>query len=102
MPVPSQLVFDVGVSSLCTEITTIDDGVFEGNETFLVSLTSANANVDVSGSTATVVIRDIDGINSLFTLENFLSEVMWSICVSEYFPICRCCSHISTAKLCCF
>ena len=68
MPVPSQLVFDVGVSRLCTEITTIHDGVFEGNETFLVSLTSANANVDVNGSTATVVIRDIDGIKSLFTL----------------------------------
>ena len=62
MPVPSQLVFDVGVSSLCTDITTIDDGVFEGNETFLVSLSSANANVDVSGSTATVVIIDTNGI----------------------------------------
>ena len=60
-PIPSQLVFDVGVSNLCTDITTTDDNVYEGNESFLVSLFSTSAGVAVSGSTATVVITNNDG-----------------------------------------
>ena len=56
-PVPSLLVFDVGVSNLCTDITTTDDDVHEGNERFLVSLFSTTGNV---GNTATVLIIDND------------------------------------------
>ena len=60
VPVPSQLSFDVGVSSLCTNITTTDDEVYEENESFTVSLSSTSSNVDVSGSIATVLITDDD------------------------------------------
>ena len=61
VPFPSELVFDVGVSTFCTDITTTDDAVYEGNESFLVFLTSASENVDVTGSTATVLITDSEG-----------------------------------------
>ena len=59
IPVPSQLVFDVGVSSLCTDITTTDDVAYEENESFTLLL---SGNVDISEDTATVLILDNDGI----------------------------------------
>ena len=66
-PVPSQLVFGVGVSNLCADITTTDDDVYEGNETFLVSLFSTTGNV---GNTATVLIIDNDdGMHFLLTVK---------------------------------
>ena len=52
VPVPSQLVFAVGVSSLCTDVTTTDDGVYEENESFTVSLLS-RGNVDITTVTIT-------------------------------------------------
>ena len=59
VPVPPQLVFDVGVSSLCTDIPTTDDGVYEENELFTVSLLS-RGNVNVSHSITTVIITNDD------------------------------------------
>ena len=59
IPVPSQLVFGVGVSSLCTDITTTDDVVYEENESFILLL---SGNVDITEDTATVLILDNDGI----------------------------------------
>ena len=59
--VPSQLVFAVGVSTLCADVTTTDDAVYEGNESLTLTLASEDENVDVSGSTATVSIIDNDG-----------------------------------------
>ena len=66
-PVPSQLVFGVGVSNLCTDITTTDDDVHEGNESFLVSLFSTTGNV---GNTATVLIIDNDDGMHLLSLDH--------------------------------
>ena len=62
MPVPSQLVFDVGVSSLCTDVATTDDAVYEENEFLNVFLSSTSENVDVTGNLATIVIIDNDGM----------------------------------------
>ena len=65
IPVPSQLVFDVGVSSLCTDITTTDDVVYEGNESFTLFL---SGNVDISDDTATILILDNDGMQTSIIL----------------------------------
>ena len=73
VPVPSQLVFGVGMSSLCTDITTTDDGVYERNESISLTLASEDENIDVSGNSTTVSIIDNDGMKttlSLFTSTN--------------------------------
>ena len=62
-PVPSQLVFVAGLSTRCTDITTTDDVVYETNESFTVALSSTSGNVDISGSLATVLITDNDGMH---------------------------------------
>ena len=62
-PVPSQLVFVAGLSTRCTDITTTDDVVYETNELFTVALSSTSGNVDISGSLATVLITDNDGMH---------------------------------------
>ena len=62
IPVPSQLVFNVGVTSVCTSITTDDDTTHEENESFSVALSSTTNNVNVGISTATVLITDNDGM----------------------------------------
>ena len=61
IPNPSQLVFDVDVNSACTGITTDNDGIYEENETFSVSLSSTSDSVDIAVSTATVQITNNDG-----------------------------------------
>ena len=63
IPVPSQLVFVAGLSTHCTDITTTDDVVYETTESFTVELSSTSGNVDVSGSVATVLITDNDGMH---------------------------------------
>ena len=68
VPVPSQLFFDVGISGLCTNIMTTNDEVYEDNESFTVSLSSTSSNVDVSGSIATVLITNNDGIKILYNV----------------------------------
>ena len=73
IPVPSQLVFGVGVSTLCTNITTTDDEIYEENESFAVLLSSTSSNVDVSGSTAAVLITDNDGVDSTMSSSHSLS-----------------------------
>ena len=62
IPVPSQLVFDVEATSLCTNISTTDDGIYEESESFVVSMSSTSTSVSVSGSTATVLITNNDGL----------------------------------------
>lgn len=51
----------MGISTSCTDITTINDDIYEENETFFVSLSSTNEDIDISLSTATVQIMDNDG-----------------------------------------
>jgi hypothetical protein len=74
IPVPSQLVFNVGVTSVCTSITTDDDTTHEENESFSVALSSTTNNVNVGISTATVLITDNDN-----------AEVTWQ--QAQYFVI---------------
>lgn len=63
IPVPSQLLFNVGVSSLCIDISTTDDDVYEDDELFTVSLSSTSDNVDVSSSITTILITNNDGMH---------------------------------------
>lgn len=67
IPVPSLLVFPAGTTSLCTDIPITNDDVYEGNETFTVSLTSTSSSVNVSGSSAEVLIIDDDGMQFRYT-----------------------------------
>ena len=60
VPVPSQLLFNVGTTIICTDITTIDDIIHEENELFSVALSSTSNGVDI-GTGATVQITDNDG-----------------------------------------
>ena len=62
IPIPSQLVFDVGVSSLCTDVATTDDAVYEENESLNVFLSSTSENVDITGNLATILIINNDGM----------------------------------------
>ena len=70
IPVLSELVFGVGVSSLCTDITTTDDVVYEGNESFTLLL---SGNMDISEDTATVLIVDNDGLQTHNNINNQLN-----------------------------
>ena len=62
IPVPSLLVFPVGITSRCTDIPIINDDIYEGSESFTVSLVSSSSSVNVSGSSAGVLIIDDDGM----------------------------------------
>ena len=63
-PVPNQLVFAVGITRLCTAITTINDSVFEDDESFTASIVLMSNNLDIviGVSTATVLIIDDDSM----------------------------------------
>ena len=60
IPVPSQLLFNVGTTIVCTDITTRDDTIHEENESFSVALSSTSNSVVIGGGTATVQITDND------------------------------------------
>ena len=48
----------VGQSEACATISIIDDGLFEGSESFGVALSSSDLTVDPQFSTAVVNIND--------------------------------------------
>ena len=56
-----QLVFQVGATRACTSIVTVDDDIYEEDETFSVSLSSTSDRVVITLSSATVQIIDNDG-----------------------------------------
>ena len=58
-PVPSQLLFNVGTTIICTAIMTINDIIHEENELFSVALSSTSNGVNI-GTGATVQITDND------------------------------------------
>lgn len=60
-PIPSQLVFDVDISTVCTTIATADDDIYEENETLSVSLSSTSDGVGIIIGSATVEIINNDG-----------------------------------------
>ena len=76
VPVPPQLVFALRVSSLCTDIATTDDAVYEENESLNLFLSSTNENVDITGNLATILIIDNDGISEItvFECKHFLVQ----------------------------
>ena len=67
---PSQLNFNVGELSACASIGTLNDLLYEEDETFTVSVTSSNPSVNIGVSSTIVDIRDNDG--RLFILTQHL------------------------------
>ena len=57
----SDLTFDAATSSETVTISILEDSLFEGSETVIVTLTSADPAVILNPSTASVTIEDNDG-----------------------------------------
>ena len=53
--------FDIGATTGCTNIATVDDNIHEEDEIFFVSLSSISDSVVITLSSATVRITDNDG-----------------------------------------
>ena len=53
--------FGVGTTRACTSIATVDDDIYEEDETFSVSLSSTSGSVVINLSSVTVQIIDNDG-----------------------------------------
>lgn len=79
-PIPSQLVFDVETSTVCTGIATIDDDIYEENETLSVSLSSTSDGVSIIIGSATVEIINNDGKCLQQSQEIFMGIVLYSDC----------------------
>ena len=47
-----------GLSEACATFGILDDGIFEGSESFGVALTSSDLSVDPQSSSAVVIIED--------------------------------------------
>ena len=58
---PIGLELDSETTVACAEMTIRDDELYEGPESFLVSLTSINSDVDIPVSSASVLVTDNDG-----------------------------------------
>ncbi len=59
--VNSDLTFSEAVSRVCRNVSTEEDDILEGDEEFLLDLTTSDPDVVVSVSEATVTITDDDG-----------------------------------------
>ena len=62
-PQPELLELDVGVTTACSSLATIDDAIYEDNESFLVELSSESSDIAIAVSLATVFIIDNDGVS---------------------------------------
>ena len=62
-PQPALLELDVGVTTACSSLATIDDEVYEDNESFRVVLSSGSSGIAIAVSSATVFITDNDGVS---------------------------------------
>ena len=58
-PMPSPIIFPVGETTACTNVTIFPDFIYEENENFSVSLSSESSNIAISNF-ATVIIQDIN------------------------------------------
>lgn len=54
------LTFSEAVSSICVDVETVDDAIFESNEDFTLSITSSDPIVVFSNSQTTISIIDED------------------------------------------
>ena len=62
---PSELVIEVGDTMDCIDITTVNDNIYEEDEQFFITLSSATDGVGIAQDTATVEITDNDGKTTL-------------------------------------
>lgn len=87
-PMPSRLVFDVGTTHTCVNITTVTDTVYEDDESFLVTLSSTRDGLDIFISTATVHITNDDGMKKINTSVDSYVVLFTSLhrCGSELEP----------------
>lgn len=90
-PIPSQLVFDVATSTVCTGIATTDDDIYEENETLSVSLSSTSDGVNIIIGSATVEIINNDG--------KYLQQSQTIIMEFVIYSYCRCGSELGTAAV---
>ena len=58
---PAELVLFAGENRTCTYIMTTDDEIYEADESFFATLTSANEGVVITISSAAILITDDDG-----------------------------------------
>ena len=65
---PTPLMIDVGRTSACTNIETVDDQIFEEGEVFLVLLSPLMTSVTINNSFTTVQIIDNDGRFKFFNV----------------------------------
>ena len=87
------LTFTPGVNVLCTtEIPIIDDNVLEDNQTFNVVLSTADSDILLDPSSATITIVDNDGntcsalstLSAPFQVHSFISDVTVGLQQSSY------------------
>ena len=60
-PLHSQITFNTGITTVCEQVQTIQDAVYEENETITLSLVSSNFYIFTDLSTTEVEILDNDG-----------------------------------------
>ena len=76
-PHPTMLEFEVGITTVCSSILTVDDETYEDSESFSVVLHSANESIVIAVSSATVSITNDD--RELETLQNVVSLSISSV-----------------------
>ena len=70
-PHPTMLEFEVGITTVCSSILTVDEETYEDSESFSVVLHSANESIVIAVSSATISITNDD--RELETLQNVVS-----------------------------
>ena len=78
---PSELVIEVGDMMDCIDITTVNDNIYEEDEQFFITLSSATVGVGIAQDTATVEITDNDGKTTLLYRFEFVCLLYMSACV---------------------
>ena len=58
---PAVLIFTSTQQRICTIIAIIDDSIIEGSETFTVTLSATNFQVNILTSSSLVIIADNEG-----------------------------------------
>lgn len=66
---PSELVIEVGATAECITIATVNNGIYEETEAFLIVLSTTSDSVVITRTSTTVEITDNDG---------WYSGIVWS------------------------
>ena len=67
-PIDQEIIFEVGVALIEVQITINDDSLVEGNEEFLVNLTSRNGTVTHQTLTITITDNDCEWLMCFFCI----------------------------------